>query len=191
MAYEILLNLIGSLLLYSELILRWFAFYGTFEQLILYWYTFYGIFDGFVSKLCSQMLYLSHTVAQHVAAVMIWALCFHSWNYVNHTVMCKLFLPSFIYFFTIHARLVSSRKFVIWVCAYMRNKYQQDGVGLGPLHELVGLEFNWIDFTNTKDWRNIYTTVVGRKWWWVLKLFLLSTVITFVTTTLTRLCKVG
>ena len=25
---------------------------------------------------------------------------------------------------------------------YMRNKYQQDGVGLGPLHELVGLEFN-------------------------------------------------
>ena len=26
---------------------------------------------------------------------------------------------------------------------YMRNKYQQDGVGLGPLHELVGLKFNW------------------------------------------------
>ena len=25
----------------------------------------------------------------------------------------------------------------------MRNKYQQDGVGLGPLHELVGLKFNW------------------------------------------------
>ena len=33
----------------------------------------------------------------------------------------------------------------------MRNKYQQDGVGLGPFHELVGLEFKWIDFTNTKD----------------------------------------
>ena len=33
----------------------------------------------------------------------------------------------------------------------MRNKYQQDGVGLGPLDELVGLEFKWIDFTNTKD----------------------------------------
>ena len=25
----------------------------------------------------------------------------------------------------------------------MRNKHQQDGVGLGPLHELVGLEFSW------------------------------------------------
>ena len=105
-------------------------------------------------------------------------------KHVNHTVMCKLFLPSFIYLFTIHAWLVSSRKFVIWVCAYMRNTYQQDGVGLGPLHKLVGLEFNnWIDFTNTKDWRNIYTTVVGRRWWWVPKLFLLSTVMTFVTTT--------
>ena len=57
--------------------------------------------------------------------------------------MCKLFLPSFIYLFTIHAWLVSSKKFVIWVCEYMRNKYQQDGDGLGPLHELIGLEFNW------------------------------------------------
>ena len=25
----------------------------------------------------------------------------------------------------------------------MRDKYQQDGVGLGPLHELVDLNFNW------------------------------------------------
>ena len=25
----------------------------------------------------------------------------------------------------------------------MSNKYQQDGVGLGPLLEFVGLEFNW------------------------------------------------
>ena len=25
----------------------------------------------------------------------------------------------------------------------MRSKYQQDGVGLGPLHKLVGLKFNW------------------------------------------------
>ena len=31
----------------------------------------------------------------------------------------------------------------------MRNKYQQDGVGLGPLHELVGLEFNWIPETGS------------------------------------------
>ena len=60
-------------------------------------------------------------------------LCCYAWNHVNHTVMCKLFLPSFIYLFTIHAWLVSSRKFVIWVCAYMRNKYQQDGDGLGPI----------------------------------------------------------
>ena len=36
MEYKLLLNLIGSLLLYSELILHLFAFYGTFEQLILY-----------------------------------------------------------------------------------------------------------------------------------------------------------
>ena len=25
----------------------------------------------------------------------------------------------------------------------MRDEYQQDGVGLGPLHELVDLNFNW------------------------------------------------
>ena len=54
--------------------------------------------------------------------------------------MYKLFLPSFIYLFTIHAWLVSSRKFVIWVCTYMRDDYQQDGVGLGPLYELVNLQ---------------------------------------------------
>ena len=25
----------------------------------------------------------------------------------------------------------------------MRDEYQQNGVGLGPLHELVDLNFNW------------------------------------------------
>ena len=51
-------------------------------------------------------------------------------------VMYKLFLPSFIYLFTI--------QFVIWVCTYMRDEYhQQDGVGLGPLHKLADLTFNW------------------------------------------------
>ena len=147
MVYKLLLNLIGSLLLYSEFILHWFAFYGTFEQPILHWYTFYGIFDGFVSKLCSQMLWLSHTVhlAHHVAAVMIWGQL-GSFTLLlslkNHTVMYKLFLPSCIYLFTIHAWLVSSRKFVIWVCTYIRDEYQQDWVWLGPLHELIGrIEF--------------------------------------------------
>ena len=34
----------------------------------------------------------------------------------------------------------------------MRNKYQQDGVGLGPLHELVGLKFNWTScFTSSEE----------------------------------------
>ena len=54
----------------------------------------------------------------------------------------QLFLPSFIYLFTIHAWLVNSRKSVIWVCTYMRDEYQQDGDGLGPLHKLVDLNFN-------------------------------------------------
>ena len=122
-------------------------------------------------------------------------LCFYASNHVNHKVMCKLFLPSFVDLFTIHAWLVSSRKFIIWVCAYMGNKYQQDGVGLGPLHEFNECMNAWMAWSLTglyKHWRDIYTTVVGwRWWWWVLKLFLLSTVMTFVTMTLTRLCKVG
>ena len=41
MVYELLLNLIGSLLLYSEFILHRFAFYGIFEQLILIYLLWY------------------------------------------------------------------------------------------------------------------------------------------------------
>ena len=152
MVYKLLLNLIGSLLLYSEFILHWFVFYGTFEQLILYWYTFHGIFDGFVSKLCSQMLQLSHTVhvAHHVAAVMIWG------QPGSTTLLLSLkrrktiqwCTSYFCYLLFICLRFTlgwfSSRKCVIWVCTYMRDEYhQQDGVGLGPLHELADLTFNW------------------------------------------------
>ena len=32
----------------------------------------------------------------------------------------------------------------------MRDKYQQDGDGLGPLHGLVGLKFNWTSHTLKK-----------------------------------------
>ena len=34
---------------------------------------------------------------------------------------------------------------------YMRNKYQQDGVGLGPLHELVVLKFKSTSKALKKD----------------------------------------
>ena len=80
------------------------------------------------------------------------------------------------YLFTIHAWLVSSRKFVIWVSTCMRDEYQLDRVGLGPLGCM-----NWstcrINVTGYliltglyKRWRNSCTNVVGSRWW-VLKLF--------------------
>ena len=69
----------------------------------------------------------------------------------------------------------------------MRNKYQQDGVGLGPLHELVGLEFNWTLQTLKK-----YLCHSCRKEVVVsARVIFIITVMTFVTTTLTRLCKVS
>ena len=142
MVYELLLNLIGSLLLYSEFIWYWFAFYGTFEQLILYWFTFYGICDGFVRKLCGQMLELSHTAAltsgdkgQPGSTTLLRSLKRPKIIQWCTSYMCHLIF----YLFTIHAWMVSSRKFVIWVCRCMRDEYQQDRVGLGPirLHELA------------------------------------------------------
>ena len=33
----------------------------------------------------------------------------------------------------------------------MRNKYQQDGVGLDPMYKLVGLKFNWTLHALKKD----------------------------------------
>ena len=66
----------------------------------------------------------------------------------------------------------------------MRNKYQQDGVGLGPLHELVVLKFKSTLKALKKD---LYQEGGGE----CLSYFLSSTVMTFVTTTLTRLYKVG
>ena len=67
----------------------------------------------------------------------------------------------------------------------MRDEYQRDGVGLGPLHELVDLNFNWtLQLLKKHLYHSCRKDVV-------LKLFLLSTVMTFVTTTLTRLYKVG
>ena len=48
--YELLSNLIGSLLLYSDFILHRFTFYGAFKLLILHGFTFFGGFDRFVSS---------------------------------------------------------------------------------------------------------------------------------------------
>ena len=45
MLYELLSNLIGSLLLYYDFILHRFTFYGAFKLLILHGFTFYGGFD--------------------------------------------------------------------------------------------------------------------------------------------------
>ena len=98
------------------------------------------------------------------------------------------------YLFTIHAWMVSSRNFVIWVCRCMHGEYQQDGVGLGPLGCMNWPIFslqnkcNLISTGLYKCWRNSCTTVVGSRWW-VLKLFFLSTVMTVTTTTLTGLPK--
>ena len=63
----------------------------------------------------------------------------------------KLFLPYFLLFIYDSCLAGSSGKFVILVCTYMRDEYQQHRVGLGPLHELVDLQhkydgslnFNW------------------------------------------------
>ena len=48
--YELLSNMIGSLLLYCDFILHWFTFYGAFKLLILHGFTFFGGFDWFVSS---------------------------------------------------------------------------------------------------------------------------------------------
>ena len=53
MLYELLSNLISSLVLYYDFILHWFTFYGAFKLLILHGFTFYGGFDWFVSSLWS------------------------------------------------------------------------------------------------------------------------------------------
>ena len=45
MLYKILSNLIASLLLYYQLILHFFTFYGAFKLLILHGFTFHGGFD--------------------------------------------------------------------------------------------------------------------------------------------------
>ena len=43
--YELLSNLIGSLLLHYDFILHLFTFYGAFKLLILHGFTFFGGFD--------------------------------------------------------------------------------------------------------------------------------------------------
>ena len=121
----------------------------------------------------------------------------YGWNWYLHKIMqwcASYFCHLLFYLFKIHAWLVSSRKFVIWVCTCMRDEYQQDGVGLGPLGCMncstcrINVSGYLILTGLYKRWRNNCTTVVGSRWW-VLKLFLLSTVMTVTTTKLTRLYK--
>ena len=42
----------------------------------------------------------------------------------------------------------------------MRDKYQQDGVGLGPLYELVYLNFNWTLQALKKHLYHVYVMYV-------------------------------
>ena len=71
MLYELLSNLIGSLLLYYDFILHWFTFYGTFKLLILHGITFYGGFDWFVSSLWSTAVLQFDAAQFTLSAVML------------------------------------------------------------------------------------------------------------------------
>ena len=71
MPYELLSNLIGSLLLYYDFILHWFTFYGTFNLLIFHWFTFYGGFDWFASSLWSTAVLQVDAAQLTLPAVML------------------------------------------------------------------------------------------------------------------------
>ena len=73
MLYELLSNLIGSLLLYYDFILHWFTFYGAFKLLILHGFTFFGGFDWFVSSLWpNAVLQLDAAQLTLLAVCCIW-----------------------------------------------------------------------------------------------------------------------
>ena len=140
MVYKLLLNLIGSLLLYNEFILHWFSFYGTFEQLIWYWSTFHGKFDEFISKLYSQMIELSHTVAHQ-----LWfGACsqVQAWNDVKSYSDVQ-FISAVFYFICLRFRLVGQFWEICNLSLYVHAWWVPTGQSwIRPirLHELVDLQ---------------------------------------------------
>ena len=102
MLYELLSNLISSLLLYYDFILHWFTFYGAFKLLILHGFTFFGGFDWFVVSSMWPTAVLQVDAAQLtlLAVCCIWWVQFEKFTQtVAETVLKFLLLLSYLSLF--------------------------------------------------------------------------------------------